>query len=51
MDYLRLPPRDGLCIGLDCIPDDGLVDGLPVDGLFGLSGLAIGCSGFGLSGS
>ncbi len=35
--YLRLPPpppRDGR----DLIPDDGLVDGRPVDGLFGLCG-------------
>ncbi|WP_373031029.1 hypothetical protein [Sulfurovum sp.] len=44
--YLRLPPpppRDGR----DRILDDGLVDGRPIDGLFGLSGLAIGCVGLG----
>jgi hypothetical protein len=45
-NYLRLPPppRDGRCI--DPIPD-GLVDGRPADGLYGLPGLAIGCVGLG----
>lgn len=44
---------EGLLVGLD-----GLADGRPIDGcdgltdgfVIGLSGLAIGCSGFGLSG-